>query len=107
MRRVATEEAKLCRSLHMLVESITAQSDARERSRASVEMIMKYFIAMCLLAAPLAISVAPTSAEAGYRDHARCHFVKKTVWVKYGKKRTKWVRVCNKRPRFTYHRRHR
>lgn len=70
------------------------------------EMIMKYFVAMCLLAVPLAISVAPTPAEAGFRDHFRCHFVKKAVW-NFGKKRTKWVRVCHKRPRMAYHRRHR
>ncbi|HEY7670107.1 MAG TPA: hypothetical protein VH852_05660 [Hyphomicrobium sp.] len=62
---------------------------------------MKYFVAMCLLAAPLAMSVAPTPAEAGYGDSFRCHFVKKTAWV-YGKKRTKWVRVCTKRPLFAY-----
>jgi len=66
---------------------------------------MKYFAAMLLLAAPLAISVAPTSAEAGVRDHFRCHFVKKSVW-RHGRKRSKWVRVCNRRPHFS-HNRHR
>jgi hypothetical protein len=68
------------------------------------EMIMKYFAAMCLLAAPLAMAAAPTSAEAGVRDHFRCHFVKKSVW-KHGHRRSKWVRVCNKRPRFSHKRR--
>ncbi len=70
------------------------------------EMIMKYFAAMCLLAAPMFMVAAPTAAEAGYRDHARCHVVKKSVW-KHGKKRSKWVRVCHKKPRFNKHRRHR
>jgi hypothetical protein len=69
------------------------------------EMIMKYFAAMCLLAAPLAMAVAPTSAEAGFRDHYRCHFVKRSVWS-HGKKRVKWVRVC-KGPKHFNHRRHR
>jgi hypothetical protein len=70
-------------------------------------MIMKYFAAVCLLAAPLAMSVAPTAAEAGYRDGYRCHFVKKAVWS-HGRKRAKLVRVCNKRPKFTRrnHRKH-
>jgi len=67
-------------------------------------MIMKYFAAMCLLAVPLAMSVAPTPAEAGYRDHYRCHFVKKTVWS-FGKKRVKLIRVCRE-PR-SAHRWHR
>jgi hypothetical protein len=77
----------------------------RHNKKQDVEMIMKYFVAMCLLAAPLAMSVAPTPAEAGYRDHYRCHFVKKTVW-RFGKKRVKLVKVC-KQPRFAFHRRHR
>jgi len=59
-------------------------------------MMMKYFVAMALLAAPLAMAAAPTPAEAGYRDGVRCHLVKKTVW-KFGHRRTKWVQVC--RPR--------
>ena len=59
---------------------------------------MKYFVAMALLAAPLAMAAAPTPAEAGHRDGMRCHMVKKTVW-KWGKKRTKWVQVCRKQPR--------
>jgi hypothetical protein len=67
------------------------------------EMIMKYFAAICLLAAPLAMSVAPTAAEAGYnnghRDGYRCHFVKKAVW-RHGRKRAKLVKVCKKRPTF-------
>jgi hypothetical protein len=68
-------------------------------------MIMKYFVAMCLLAAPLAMSVAPTAAEAGFRDGGyRCHFVKKKVW-RFGRKHTRLVRVCHKIPR--HHRRHR
>jgi hypothetical protein len=61
-------------------------------------MIMKYFAAMCLLAAPLALAVAPTSAEAGYRDHGRCHWVKKTSW-KHGHKRVHFVKVCKRRHR--------
>ena len=44
---------------------------------------MKYFVAMALLAAPLAMAAAPTPAEAGHRDGMRCHMVKKTVW-KFG-----------------------
>jgi hypothetical protein len=58
-------------------------------------MMMKFFVAMALLAAPLAMAAAPTPAEAGHRDGMRCHMVKKTVW-KWGKKRTKWVQVCRK-----------
>jgi hypothetical protein len=57
-------------------------------------MIMKYFVAMALLAAPLAMAAAP--AEAGYRDGMRCHVVKKTVW-KFGHRKTKWVKVCKTR----------
>lgn len=67
---------------------------------------MKYFLAMALLAAPLAMAAAPTPAEAGYRDGGvRCHMVKKTVW-KWGKRRTKWVKVCRPAPRHghRYHR---
>lgn len=60
---------------------------------------MKYFVAMCLLALPVAISAAPTPAEAGYRDGGyRCHLVKKTSWF-HGKKRTHWVKVCKYRHR--------
>lgn len=55
--------------------------------------MMKYFVVMALLAAPLALASAPTPAEAGHRDGARCHMVKKTVW-KFGKRKTKWVKVC-------------
>ena len=62
---------------------------------------MKYLVAMCLLAVPLAMSAAPTPAEAGFRDGFRCHIVKKSTWV-HGRKRVRWVRVCNKR-----HSRHR
>ncbi len=62
---------------------------------------MKYFVAMCLLALPLAMSAAPTPAEAGVRDFFRCHFVKKTTW-NHGRKRTHWIKVCNHR----HHRRH-
>jgi hypothetical protein len=56
-------------------------------------MMMKYFVAMALLAAPLALAAAPTPAEAGHRDGARCHIVKKSVW-KFGHRKTKWVKVC-------------
>ena len=59
---------------------------------------MKYFVAMALLAAPLAMAAAPTPAEAGHRDGMRCHMVKKTVW-KFGTRRTKWVQVCKPRHR--------
>ncbi len=63
---------------------------------------MKYFVMMALLAAPLAMATAPTAAEAGPRgDSYRCHLVKKTVW-KFGKKRTKWEKVC--RPAHRHHR---
>jgi len=71
---------------------------------------MKYFVALCLLAAPLAMSAAPTAAEAGFRDHYRCHYVKRTVW-RFGRKRAKLVKVCKQRPRLAYrqghHRRYR
>lgn len=64
---------------------------------------MKYFLAMCALAAPLAMSVAPTPAEAGYRGkHVRCHFVKKKVW-RHGHKHVRWVRVCKPRHRHHHH----
>ncbi len=62
---------------------------------------MKYLALMALLAAPLAMATTPTSAEAGQRDGYRCHMVKKTVW-KWGKKRTKWEKVCR-----SYHGKHR
>lgn len=65
--------------------------------------MMKYFALMALLAAPLAMATAPTSAEAGPRDGYRCQMVKKTVW-KWGKKRTKWVKVC--RPAHRHGHRH-
>lgn len=63
---------------------------------------MKYFALMALLAAPIALAATPTPADAapGYR----CHMVKKTVFS-FGKKRTKWVKVCRPAPRF--HRHHR
>lgn len=57
---------------------------------------MKYIAALAVLAVPLALSAAPTPAEAGYRDGVRCHVVKKTV-RKYGKKRVRYVKVCRKR----------
>lgn len=57
---------------------------------------MKYFVAMALLAVPLAMAAAPTPAEAGPRDGYRCQMVKKKVW-KFGKLRTKWVKVCKPR----------
>jgi hypothetical protein len=69
-------------------------------------MIMKYFVAMCLLAAPLAMSVAPTPAEAGFRDHARCHWVKKKTF-RHGRRHSKWVKVCRDRHAFNRHRSHR
>ncbi len=59
---------------------------------------MKYFVALCLLAAPLAMSVAPTPAEAGYRDGFRCHWVKTTNF-RFGKRHVKWVKVCRPRHR--------
>jgi hypothetical protein len=47
-------------------------------------MIMKYFVAMCLLAIPIvAMSAASTPAEAGLRDAFRCRFVKKTNWFRH------------------------
>ena len=66
---------------------------------------MKYFVAMALLAAPLAMVAVPTSADAAPRDVYRCHMVKKSVWS-WGKKRTKWVKVCRDR-RGHHHRHHR
>ena len=62
---------------------------------------MKYFALMALLAAPLALAATPSPADAAPRDGYRCHMVKKTVF-KFGKKRTKWVKVC--RPYHRYHR---
>jgi hypothetical protein len=70
-------------------------------------MIMKYFVAMCLLAAPLAaMSVAATPAEAGFRDHVQCHWIKKTSWS-HGRKHTRWVKACRERDAFNYHRNYR
>jgi hypothetical protein len=68
-------------------------------------MIMKYFVAMCLLAVPLAISATPTPAEAGFRDHFRCHWVKKTSWW-HGRKHVRWVRECGRRYTFDHRRRY-
>ncbi len=51
-----------------------------------------FFVAFALLSADRVIFRA---RRPGYRDGARCHLVKKTVW-KWGKKRTKWVQVCRK-----------
>ena len=59
---------------------------------------MKYFVALCLLAAPLAMSAAPTPAEAGFRDGGRCHWVRKTNF-RFGKRHVKWVKVCTHRHR--------
>jgi hypothetical protein len=56
-------------------------------------MMMKYFAMMALLAAPLAMAAVPTPPDAAPRAGYRCHMVQKTVW-KFGKKRTKWVKVC-------------
>lgn len=66
---------------------------------------MKYILAVCALAAPLAMTAAVTTpAEAGYRGkQVRCHVVKKTVW-KHGHRHVRWKRVC--KPRH-FHRRHR
>lgn len=64
---------------------------------------MKYFALMALLAAPLALAAAPTPADAAPRDGYRCHMVKKTVHAKFGKKRTKWVKVCRPAPRHHRH----
>jgi len=63
---------------------------------------MKYFAMIALLAAPIALAAAPTPADAapGYR----CHMVKKTVFT-WGKKRTKWVKVCRPAPRRHHHHR--
>jgi Ni/Co efflux regulator RcnB len=57
------------------------------------EKIVKYFVAMCLLAVPFAMSAAPTPAEAGQRNTYSCHWVKKTTWS-HGHKRTRWVKKC-------------
>ncbi len=65
--------------------------------------MMKYFVAMCVLAAPLAMSVAPTPAEAGVRDHVRCHWVKKTTF-RHGHKHVRFVKKCSKPHYFKRHR---
>lgn len=65
---------------------------------------MKYIVAICLLTAPLAMSVAPTPAEAGVRNCVRCQWVKKPSW-RYGNRRFRWVRACNRRPAFNRRRR--
>jgi hypothetical protein len=61
---------------------------------------MKYFVAMCALAAPLAMTAAVTTpAEAGFHGkhkHLRCHVVKKPYW-RHGHKHYRFVRVCKKR----------
>lgn len=54
---------------------------------------MKYFVAMCLLAVPIAMSAAPTPAEAAPRNAYTCHWVKKTTWF-HGKKRVRFVKKC-------------
>jgi hypothetical protein len=59
-------------------------------------MIMKYFVAMCLLAVPIAMSAVPTPAEAGVRDIFRCHWVKKTSW-RHGRRHVRFVKVCGRR----------
>jgi hypothetical protein len=87
----------------MLVTRTSRSSPTREKDE---ELIMKYFAAMCLLAAPLAIAAAPTAADAAPRNGYSCHFVKKTVWS-FHKKRSKWVRVCTQKPRFAHYNRHR
>jgi len=92
----ATERAKLCRSFFARAEC-RLQRDLTQPEKHE-EMIMKYLVAMALLAVPLALASAPTPAEAGHRDGARCHMVKKTVW-KFGKRKTKWVKVCRQHHR--------
>ena len=84
----------------MLAQSF-GLNGALTQSKKNEEMMMKYLIAMAVLAAPLAMAAAPTPAEAGHRDGMRCHLVKKTVW-KWGKKRTKWVQVCKQRHRHNH-----
>ncbi len=59
-------------------------------------MMLKSLFAVTALAVPLAIAAAPTPAEAGPRDGYRCHMVKKSVY-KFGKRKTRWVRVCKPR----------
>jgi hypothetical protein len=66
------------------------------------EMIMKYVVALCLLAAPLALASAPTPAEAGFRDGGRCHIVKKVTY-RFGKKHVRWTKVCKPQYRFNRH----
>jgi hypothetical protein len=80
----------------LLVRRRIAPRCSGENKNTFQELIMKYFVAMCLLAAPLALSAAPAPAEAGVRDFFRCHWVKKTTWF-HGKKRTHFVKVCNRR----------
>ncbi len=82
----------------MLSRSFFARAECRTQRdltqlKKHEEMIMKYLVAMALLAVPLAMASAPTPAEAGHRDGLRCHLVKKTVF-KFGKRKTKWVKVC-------------
>lgn len=67
---------------------------------------MKYFAALALLAVPLALSAAPTPAEAAVGG-LKCHWVKKTVWS-HGKKRVRFVKQCRRVPVFKkkHHTRH-
>ncbi len=56
-------------------------------------MTVKYFVAACLLALPVAIASVPAPAEAKPRPEVTCHWVKKTTWF-HGKKRVHWVKKC-------------
>lgn len=64
---------------------------------------MKYFALMALLAAPIAIAATPTPADAAPRDGYRCKMIKKTIHTKFGKKHTRWVKVCRPAPRRHHH----
>ena len=46
------------------------------------------------------MSVAATPAEAGFRDHVQCHWIKKTSWS-HGRKHTRWVKACASATRLT------
>jgi Ni/Co efflux regulator RcnB len=83
----------------MLVGSVRLKTTRTSEHEQVKEMIMKYFVAMCMLAAPLAMmSAAATPVEAGFHDHGRCHWVKKTTW-RHHHKHVRFVKVCGHRHR--------
>lgn len=57
---------------------------------------MKYIAALAILAVPLALAAAPSTAEAAPRGGLTCHWVKKTKYY-HGRKYVRFVKKCHKR----------